>query len=174
MMQFAEGNAVFYDRLAVRFAVGDNVGGFQKFQVPKAAKRTLLSIGPKDPLPESALVQSISHGRGYIGPAGLGPCIRNGRCLSPDVPPRIHKGHIIYRDLERQIRRIIANNKDGPYGKISARDNTVKIYEWHFPEHGHSKPRIVPMLRIGSPVTIKKQLIRTEAVIVRPFRGGCD
>lgn len=69
--------------------------------------------------------------------------------------------------------------KGGPanspqYGEILPGDNTMKIYERHFPEHGHSKARVVPVLRISSPITVKEQLVETEAVIIGTFRHGCD
>jgi hypothetical protein len=41
-------------------------------------------------------------------------------------------------------------------------------------EVGHSKARVVAVLRIDSAVPIKEQIVRPETVVVRTFRSGSD
>jgi len=134
---------------------------------PEAAKCTLLPVGTKDPLPKSTLVQPVSHGGGYVSPAGIGPCVRNTGRLLAGLPFR----QIIYRHLENQAFGFVTHNKHRPRYEILARDNPVEIDKRDFPKKGHAKSCIIAMLRIGPTVTVTNQPVRAEAVIIRAFRA---
>ena len=166
MMKLAESYSILHCRYALWIYIRNNVSGIQKFKMPQSATSALFSVCLENSLPKAFLVQTLAHYRCYVRSPRLRSRIRN------DARLNVHR--VISRYFEGELVRVVSDDKDRPNGKILARDNAVEIDQRHLVSHRGSQPVIVPMVRIGTTITIEQKAIFTETVIVWTGGSGSD
>jgi hypothetical protein len=81
---------------------------------------------------------------------------------------------IINGNRERQVSRIIADDKDGPRSNISARNNAVEVDQRQLVRHGETETSVVGMIGIRASILVPQETVRPERVVVRPLWRGCN
>jgi hypothetical protein len=160
MMELAEREAIWDNGFAQGVAIGEDMGGLQEFGVAEAANRTLRLVGTEDALAEALLVKSaLGHG-GDVLAASLRAC------LGDDL---MHCGALlgcVHRHTETKARRIIGHNIDRPHRQVLTRNDAEEVDQRRSALHGESQANIIPMCRIGPPVTIEQKTTWPYAILV--------
>ena len=72
MVQPAEGDSVWHDRLPQRMAIGKDVTRFEKLSMTQTADGACLTVRAQYAVTESLLVHSAERERRYVGAASFG------------------------------------------------------------------------------------------------------
>lgn len=160
--------AIANGRFTLWVAVWQDVRGFEQLRVLQVADGTAPLIRLEHALPEALLMQSsLDHG-GDIAASR----IDRGRIVK--LKGRRRHDHVIDDDRERQARRIVADDIDGPGGFIEARDDAVEVDQRRLTFHRQPKSGVVSMLRIAAAIAIAQDPGLSKVVVVRPrpIRNG--
>ncbi len=147
------------------------MGRVQKFLVTEPAERALALVGLEHPLAKPSLVESPADRRGGVTSArDVGIFVelidRVGR-------PQTDVGGIIDGHGEREPARLVAHDEDRPCSQVASGDDSVEIGKRKAAIHGKTQTPVIGVLRVGAAVSIPKQPVRAEGVIVRPrWRRG--
>ncbi len=66
--------------------------------------------------------------------------------------------------------RVVGHHKHRPRSEILSGDHTVEVDERKMALHRKAQPSIVDVIGVGTSVTVSKQPVRPERVVVRATR----
>jgi hypothetical protein len=153
--------------------VRENVGRIEKLFVTEAADRALLPIRSQDSLPEQLLVHALPRESRHVCAPTLVSSVRDG------MIGHQHQTAIVHRYSEGQCFRIVTDDEHWPVWHVPTRHHTEQINQWRLPAHRKSEPSIIPVRRIGPPVSVPQHAPFVHAIVVgavAPFdhRHRCD
>lgn len=158
VMDLAKRKTIRDDWKAVVLLVPDDVCRVKQFLVLETTDCALCSISTEDSVSELLLVQTNHCHPSDVLSAGLvGSSWRNAR----------HKRfHILTREMEREARRIIANDHHRPDRGVAASFDPSEVDKRSSGLHCLSEPGVVPMGRVGSVVAIAEESVFAWLVAV--------
>lgn len=168
VVDLAERKPVRDTRLAVRFAVRDDVRGVEELGVLDVADGAVVVVGIE-----------YNHTKRLL----MKPCQGQRRNISPQV--RLSNkwrslfdsvGEVSSFDLGYNTERfrMILYNVYGPYRLVAPGSWTVEIDERSFGQHCQPESDVVPVLRVGATVTIIDEAVLPDGVVVRAVADSRD
>jgi hypothetical protein len=66
------------------------------------------------------------------------------------------------------VRRVVADDVDGPLWDVKARNNAVEVDQRHLLFHRESEADIVAVSRVIPSISVTQQAVFAEGIVVRP------
>ena len=122
VVELAQGNPVGHHRRAERVRIGHDVRGFEEFVTPQSTHGTVMLVRPHDALPELALMEPLPEQARGVATAQVRRFVLDADRAEGREPS------LVDADGERQSRRIVADDEDGPLGGVEPRHDAVEVH----------------------------------------------
>jgi hypothetical protein len=163
VVKLAQREAIRHDRFAARVPVRQDVGCLQQFAMAEPADRAAALIGLQDPEPKALLMDSSLHnGRDVSASRGQGGWVLR-------LPRAGRRNAVIDGYGEAEGLRVVSHDIDGPGWLVETRDDPVKVDEWDLAGHGRPQTDVLPVVRIGTAITVRQQSGVGERIVVGPL-----
>jgi hypothetical protein len=162
VVERAQSDPIGDRRNAARIGIRQDVRGVEQFLAAQTAYRAVMLIRTHDPFAKLPLMQALlKYARG-VSPADL-------RVIGVLRVTRTEAGKptVINTDGEREATWIVANDVDGPFGDIQASHDIVEVNKWDAALFGEAQADVLVVLRVRSSVSLAKQTVFAECVVVR-------